>query len=60
MHGDPGLQEVLWRDDDATNLAAHLRGVRVFVRSGNGVPGPFDSAQPPADPSKRAVRQRSL
>lgn len=57
VHGDPALQEVVWRDNDATNLAGNLRGVKLFVRSGDGVPGPFDAAQPPADPFQRAVRQ---
>ena len=60
VHGDPALQEVVWRDNDATNLAGNLRGVRLFVRSGDGVPGPFDAAQPPADPFQRAVRQTQL
>jgi diacylglycerol O-acyltransferase/trehalose O-mycolyltransferase len=60
VHGDPALQEVVWRDNDATALAANLHGVRLFVRSGDGVPGPFDPAQPPADPFQRAVRQTQL
>jgi S-formylglutathione hydrolase FrmB len=60
VHGDPALEEIVWRDNDATALAGNLRGVRLFVRSGDGVPGPFDAAQPPAEPFQRAVRQTQL
>jgi diacylglycerol O-acyltransferase/trehalose O-mycolyltransferase len=45
--GDPATEEVVWRDNDPTNLAGNLRGVRLFVRSGDGTPGPLDS---PTDP----------
>jgi S-formylglutathione hydrolase FrmB len=45
--GDPAIEEVVWRDNDPTNLAGNLRGVRLFVRSGDGTPGPLDS---PTDP----------
>jgi S-formylglutathione hydrolase FrmB len=48
--GDPALQPVRWRDNDATSLAGNLRGVRVLVRSGTGEHGPLDPAAPPADP----------
>jgi diacylglycerol O-acyltransferase / trehalose O-mycolyltransferase len=60
VHGDPAVDEVIWRDNDSANLAGSLRGVRLFVRSGDGVPGPFDATQPPADPFQRAVRQTDL
>jgi hypothetical protein len=50
----------IWRDNDSANLAGNLRGVRLFVRSGDGVPGQFDATQPPADPFQRAVRQTDL
>jgi diacylglycerol O-acyltransferase/trehalose O-mycolyltransferase len=58
--GDPSTEEVVWRDNDATNLAANLRGVRLFVRSGNGTPGPFDSPTEPADPGEAAAWQIRL
>jgi len=58
--GDPALQPVRWQDNDATTLAGNLRGVRVFVRCGDGTPGPFDTPQPPADPAQAAVRQYVL
>ena len=37
--GDPVAQLTRWRDNDSTYLAPNLRGVRVFIRSGDGTPG---------------------
>jgi S-formylglutathione hydrolase FrmB len=45
--GDPAREQVLWRDNDSTNLAGNLTGVRVFIRSGDGTPGPYDPPEPP-------------
>jgi S-formylglutathione hydrolase FrmB len=53
VRGDPAQQEVVWRDNNPTDLAANLRGVRLFVRSGDGTPGPYDSPVPPTDPTER-------
>src|SRR4029453_17070935 len=39
--GDPAVDQVYWRDNDPTDLAANLRGVDLFVRSGDGNPGPL-------------------
>jgi S-formylglutathione hydrolase FrmB len=58
--GDPAREPIRWQDNDATTLAGNLRGVRVFVRCGDGTPGPFDTPQPPADPGQAAVRQYVL
>ncbi len=58
--GDPVTQLTRWRDNDSTDLASNLRGVRVFIRSGDGTPGPFDTAQPPADPTAAAIRRYVL
>jgi diacylglycerol O-acyltransferase/trehalose O-mycolyltransferase len=58
--GDPAEQEVVWRDNDPTRLAANLRGVRLFVRSGNGAPGPYDPATTPSDPVAAAVLAQRL
>lgn len=58
--GDPVAQLIRWRDNDSTDLASNLPGVRVFIRSGDGTPGPFDTAQPPADPNAALVRQYVL
>src|SRR5919201_5838694 len=41
-YDDPAREEVVWRDNNPTALASNLRGVRLFVRSGNGFPGRYD------------------
>ncbi len=43
--GDPEIpeQRVLWQRHNAYDLADRLRGVRLFVSSGDGTPGPFGS-----------------
>ena len=58
--GDPAKDEVIWRDNDSAALAANLRGVRVFIRSGDGHPGPYDSRTPPADPLAALIRREQL
>jgi S-formylglutathione hydrolase FrmB len=54
--GDPATQAVVWRDNDSTTLAGNLRGVRVFVRSGTGMPGPLDGPTPAAGSGAAVVR----
>jgi S-formylglutathione hydrolase FrmB len=58
--GDPARDEVIWRDNDSADLAANLRGVRVFIRSGDGHPGPYDSPTPPKDPLAALIRNGQL
>ncbi len=58
--GNPATDEVIWRDNDSADLATNLRGVRVFIRSGNGQPGPYDSPTPPADPLAALIRRARL
>jgi S-formylglutathione hydrolase FrmB len=58
--GDPATEEVVWRDNDPTNLAGNLRGVRLFLRSGDGTPGPYDAATEPSDPVQAAVWRSRL
>ncbi|MFI7708819.1 alpha/beta hydrolase [Nonomuraea sp. NPDC049480] len=60
VRGNPDEQEVVWRDNNPTHLAANLRGTQLFVRSGTGKPGPFDSSTPPADPIERRQWQTRL
>jgi hypothetical protein len=60
VRGEPTTQEVVWRDNSPTALAANLRGVRLFVRSGDGTPGPYDSPTPPTDPAERTKWQIRL
>ena len=40
--GDPATDEVVWRDNDPTETPANLRGVSLFIRSGDGTSGPHD------------------
>lgn len=40
--GDPAVDEVVWRDNDPTETPSNLRGVSLFIRSGDGTPGPHD------------------
>jgi diacylglycerol O-acyltransferase / trehalose O-mycolyltransferase len=40
--GDPAANRAMWAAHDPTELAAHLRGTRLFVSSGDGRPGPLD------------------
>jgi len=58
--GSFATQEVLWRDNNPTALAPNLHGVRLFVRSGDGSPGPFDAPSKPDDPAQAAVWQARL
>ena len=40
--GDPQRDRKRWASHDPTALAPRLRGTRLFVSSGNGLPGPLD------------------
>jgi S-formylglutathione hydrolase FrmB len=46
---DPARIPIVWRDNSAIDLARNLRGVRLFIRSGDGRPGPLDPVPPDAD-----------
>lgn len=45
--GDPVTQQVIWRDNDPTYLAENLAGTPLFLASGNGQPGPYDTLAVP-------------
>jgi S-formylglutathione hydrolase FrmB len=48
--GDPITARANWRAHDATVNVAKLKGIGVYVSSGNGEPGPFDNPDtPPLD-----------
>lgn len=51
--GDPITARENWRAHDATVNVAKLKGIGVYVSSGNGEPGPFD---PPDTPPHHAGR----
>jgi S-formylglutathione hydrolase FrmB len=52
--GDPYTQEVVWRDNNPTYLAANLRGVALYLATGNGNGGELDSGDT-FDPTEWAV-----
>lgn len=45
--GDPLTQQVRWQAHDPTSLAANLGSVRLFVASGDGRPGRYDTSFDP-------------
>lgn len=51
---DPAHAPSVWRDNSAIDLAGNMRGLRVFVRSGDGMPGPFDTV--PIAPRQQTER----
>jgi S-formylglutathione hydrolase FrmB len=53
--GEFPRDEVVWRDNNPTDLAPNLRGVRLYVRSGDGTPGPFDTPSGPLTPTRLAT-----
>ncbi len=61
IFGDPTLQADNWKAHNPVDLAAELRGVSLFVASGNGLPGRYDDAESasPADPLEILVHQMS-
>ncbi|MFB4306717.1 alpha/beta hydrolase [Actinomadura sp. GTD37] len=50
LWGDPVRQSGLWREHNPHDRVGALRGVRLFVSSGDGRPGPLDPPGRPADP----------
>lgn len=41
--GDPYTQHAVWLDNDPTYLAENLKGTPLWLSSGTGEPGPYDS-----------------
>jgi S-formylglutathione hydrolase FrmB len=46
MFGPRTSEEINWAAHDPTTLANNLRGMNLFMYTGNGVPGPLDSGLP--------------
>ena len=46
MFGDRSTQEINWAAHDPATLAANLRGMHLFIYTGNGQPGPLDPPIP--------------
>jgi len=54
--GDPTANRAQWAAHDPTELAARLRGTRLFVSSGDGKPGPIDRERRTSrDPAETTV-----
>ncbi|GAA0397927.1 alpha/beta hydrolase family protein [Microbispora corallina] len=48
-----------WREHNPVDLAARLKGVRLFVSCGDGEPGPLDGAGAALDRGERAILVRN-
>ena len=57
--GDPFTQHVVWLDHDPTYLAQNLAGMPIFLASGDGNAGPYDSG-PTFDPTEYEVHAMVL
>ncbi|MGI5203659.1 alpha/beta hydrolase [Spirillospora sp. CA-108201] len=55
--GDPITARANWRAHDATVMLSKLKGVGVYVSSGNGQPGPYDKADTPPHDAGRIGEQ---
>jgi diacylglycerol O-acyltransferase / trehalose O-mycolyltransferase len=53
--GDPSADRAQWAAHDPAELAGRLKGVRLFVASGNGAPGPLDRGRRHHDPIEARV-----
>jgi diacylglycerol O-acyltransferase / trehalose O-mycolyltransferase len=59
LWGDPVRQAARWAAHNPYDLAARLRGTRLFVSSGTGQPGPLD-ARTHADATERFVHAETV
>ncbi|MFD0690658.1 alpha/beta hydrolase [Actinomadura fibrosa] len=55
--GDPVEQAAVWRAHNPLDLVPRLRGVRLFVASGDGRPGPLDAPGTPQDALEASLGQ---
>jgi S-formylglutathione hydrolase FrmB len=60
LWGDPVAQRAIWVANDPTDHADLLHGVKLFVASGNGQPGPDDGSSQTTDPIEAEVYAESL
>jgi diacylglycerol O-acyltransferase/trehalose O-mycolyltransferase len=54
LFGDPAAQRAVWASHNPADLAAELRGTKLFVSCGNGQVGPLDP--PGSDPAGAALQ----
>ena len=59
LWGDPTADAKVWAAHNPTDLASQLRGVQLFVSSGNGQPGPLDPPNTGFDGSEAVVGQEA-
>ena len=57
--GDFVTQQVIWKDNNPTYLATNLRGVALYLTSGNGNQGEYD-ANPTFNPTEWTVNQMNI
>ncbi|WP_235498007.1 alpha/beta hydrolase family protein [Frankia sp. R43] len=55
MWGDPVLFLGVWAKRNPADVIAKLRGINLYVSSGNGTPGPLDAAGASSDPFEMAT-----
>jgi S-formylglutathione hydrolase FrmB len=55
LWGDPQAQADVWAAHNPYDQAWRLRGIPIFLSSGNGQPGPFDPAGASADPLEQVL-----
>ena len=60
LWGDPVAQRDIWVKNDPTYHVDKLRGVNLFVASGNGQAGPLDPPSSTIDPVEAEVHAESL
>jgi diacylglycerol O-acyltransferase / trehalose O-mycolyltransferase len=59
LWGDPQADAAVWAQHNPFDLADRLRGVRIYLSSGNGQPGPLDPAGTTPDPIETALGQEN-
>jgi S-formylglutathione hydrolase FrmB len=60
LWGDPVAQRAIWVANDPAYHVNLLHGVKLFVASGNGQPGPYDGSAQGTDATEAEVHAESL
>jgi diacylglycerol O-acyltransferase / trehalose O-mycolyltransferase len=55
LWGDPDANVDTWKQHNPYDLAPQLKGVRLFISAGNGLPGPLDPAGATRDSIETAI-----
>lgn len=59
LWGDPTTNADVWREHNPFDLAARLRGTRLFVSAGNGQPGPLDPPHTPINDTEVSINEEN-